>query len=359
MAFVSANETSNYKCPMVNKCEKVKDWQESGQLVSQFNCKLYNNGPTPVNLVTINLDGAKVKEVWELETKNHGLSWDLVQWRKGNPIQTGQYHSWGYNVYGGNALKVNECGTLPPKPVYSRKLAQEEDSGSCILENSCTQSNQWNSGGDVYTQYSCQIKNKGSIPVNHMNLQFQDNAGLFNVWEITTDNAGHSWDFVEWRYGTPLKSGETHSWGYILKGTKPLPITVKCAGAPPTTTGGSTTGGSTTGGSTTGGNPCKEPSYAQEKLSSWSEGGKDYSKHSVVVKNDGTQPLYSVIFYADMKLLSVWDAVEVDPARAPRNYEIIKQGTSLAPGSSTKWVYVVEGSKQAPLNIVSKDCTKL
>ncbi|KAF2077339.1 hypothetical protein CYY_001342 [Polysphondylium violaceum] len=352
------------ECPVTNRCERVSSWIENGERLSRYSCFLKNVGPDEVANVAMTLSGAKIKEIWEIVTSDKGKSWNLPEWRKTTPIQTGDensVHSWGYVAYGDQALKVEICNEV--KQYIERIQAviiNDHTAPQCNLSNKCTLTNQWKQDGKVHTQFNCEIKNIGPKAISHADIRLNDNQDLYNVWEIRTLNNGLSYDLTNWREMKPLESGDSHFWGYIVKAEEALNVVVCESGfvetqsPSPLNTYPSTT---TSGGQQHSPQKCNA-TFEQKVVNTFIKDYVKYSQVEVTIKNSGQSSLSSVIVFSDAKFNSSWGIKQVDPINAPGNYQVLRNPKGLDVGSDEKfgYIFISNDGKAAPMNLISNAC---
>ncbi|KAM9956637.1 hypothetical protein ACTFIR_003363 [Dictyostelium discoideum] len=374
-AAYSSSET--ILCPLVNHCEKVNEWVENNDVpYAKFNCHITNIGNTPIGNVVMRLSGdGKTKEVWEMETNDNGQTYNFAQWRQQQQLSFNQSHPWGYTVQGGKELNVNLCGgsnTATPytNSIQSNQQTQTQQKSSdivCNLSNKCTVANQWNNGDQVNTQYKCFITNNGKVPVSFIDIRINGNSDLYNVWEIITPNNGLSWDLTSWRIDKPLEATQSHEWGYIIVGDKPLDIQV-CQNSPiPTISqspspissnkqqksivqqeeidGSSSTTTTTTTTTTNNNNQDQVVCTVSNKCTvekEWKNGEQKNKQYSCEITNNGKGPLSHVDIRLsnNSALYNVWEVYTVNNGLS---FDVSpwRLDNPIQPGQSHSWGYIV------------------
>ncbi|EGG18432.1 hypothetical protein DFA_03926 [Cavenderia fasciculata] len=114
---------------------------------------------------------------------------------------------------------------------------------SCPLTNRCYYVKSWTEYDLPVTQYNCSLTNYGRDAIGSINLGIYGSY-IKDIWELTTNNGGKSWDLVEWRKQTPIQPGQAHTWGYNVHGQQELYIN-PCNNFPPTYTAGTSSSGFT------------------------------------------------------------------------------------------------------------------
>ncbi|EGC35782.1 hypothetical protein DICPUDRAFT_91957 [Dictyostelium purpureum] len=346
LAVYSSQTGNNYHslCPAKNKCERVKTWQESGQTLTKFNCYIKNIGRHPLGNVAINLDGAQVKEIWEVESSDKGKTFNFVEWRRSSPLGFGDVHSWGYIVYGKEPLEVNICDQKPKgqfKAVVNAELPQ------CKLTNECKKANSWVNGNITNTQFECEIKNIGNEPYSFIDIRINDNAALYNVWEIITENYGISWNLVNWRIENSLQPGKTHKWGYIVESDKPLDVQV-CqyidnVVAPQNHTKKIVS--EATPSVCFVNNKCTQDNQ-------WKNGEQVNTQYSCKITNNGKVPLshIDVRLNNNTELYNIW---ELQTSNYGISFDLPdwRIQNALEPGQSHSWGYIVTDNKELDVKV--------
>ncbi|KAK5583694.1 hypothetical protein RB653_005292 [Dictyostelium firmibasis] len=365
IAAAYANGGESYLCPLVNHCEKVNEWVENNDVpYAKFNCHITNIGHTPIGNVEMRFSGdGKIKEVWEMEPIEVGHVYNFAQWRQQQQLAFNQSHPWGYTVQGGKELNVNLCGAIPTP--YTNSIQQQQQQKSeiiCNLSNKCTVSNQWKNGDQVNTQYKCSITNNGNVPVSFIDIRINGNTDLYNVWEIITPNNGLTWDLTSWRIEKPLEPTQSHEWGYIIVGDKPLDVQV-CQNTPSITQSpspvntnkqqksivqqqevdGSSSSSTTT--TNTANNNDQVTCIVSNKCTverEWKNGDQKNKQYSCEITNNGKGPLSHVDIRLsnNSALYNVWEVYTVNNGLT---FDISpwRIDNPIQPGQSHSWGYIV------------------
>ncbi|KAN0028098.1 hypothetical protein ACTFIV_009929 [Dictyostelium citrinum] len=375
-AYANGGET--ILCPLVNHCEKVSEWVENNDVpYAKFDCHITNIGSTPIGNVAMRLSGdGKIKELWEMESTDNGHTYNFAQWRQQQLLAHNQSHPWGYTVQGGKELNVDLCGSIatPYNNIQQQQQQQQKSEIVCNLSNKCTVANQWKNGDQVNTQYKCFITNNGKVPVSFIDIRINGNSDLYNVWEIITPNNGLSWDLTSWRIDKPLEATQSHEWGYIIVGDKPLDIQV-CQNTPSITqspspisssnkqqksivqqqeidgSSSTSTTTTTTASSTDSNNNNNNNNQGQVVCTvsnkctverEWKNGEQKNKQYSCEITNNGKGPLSHVDIRLsnNTALYNVWEVYTVNNGLS---FDISpwRLDNPIQPGQSHSWGYIV------------------
>eukprot|EP01133_Synstelium_polycarpum_P014354 gene14354-16938_t len=397
------NPPSN--CNLEPLCRQDSTSQKDGKVYTKFSCQIINLGAELIaHAEILILDTTPLRELNGLTTYDQGATYDLMPFREQTPLIQNEVHLFDYTVEGPNPIPISICMGTGPRgtsgstaPPATTGTAAPSTTGTAAPSTTGTDAPATTGTVAPSTTGTDAPATTGTVAPSTTGTDAPATTGTVAPSTTGTDAPATTGTDAPATTGTvaPSTTGTVapSTTGTVAPSTtgegvcfcpcacdSSASATTGIPSVTTTTTGGnnnitvapSTTGSATTGTDTptptptqsdtptptpTPDTPTPSPSKNETCAAELEINKVSPGQFEVVVKNTGTQTLYSAIVYTEANFASYWDAVEA----AQYNYDLGGLVTEIGVGSGRvhRWGFTLaDTSAEAPrMHIVSTACT--